>query len=614
MRTAKRQHCATKGAAGGRGARAARPALWFAPLVLLLPGCASIFDDESPSDRLRVHIDHAISREIAGFEAETAKRSPETGPPSGVEEALADRRSELDALSPVPPGASRSSDLGVDLTGRPQELLTLTLESAIATSVRDNLDVQLARLQPAISEEAVIAAEAVFDAVFFSSANAVVTDEPQVVPVLGGVQLGTPFAKSRQYIFETGIRQPISRTGGTIELSTNLTRFHNLSPGITFQPNPGYTSAVRLAINQPLLREFGAPSAHAVIRLTENQQRRSVQSLRNNLLATVSQTESAYWDLYLAWKTLAINEWLVEVGTRVRDQLHDRFEVFDVRLSEYSDAVAVVEQRKADVIRARRAVREASDRLKTLLDAQDIPVGSEVLLAPLDDAAQTPVSFNLAEAIRTALKNRPDVEAAILDIDDADVRAALADHLRLPRLDLTGEMAYTGLSRSPDDSYDETFEGSFVSYLIGAVFEYPLGNRAADAEYRARRLERAGSVIAFQRVVRNVIFDLKRALRDVLTNYELIEATRSFRVAQAENLRTLTAQKELMAALTPEFLNLEFQRQATLAAAQRQEFEALANYNKSVAELYRAMGVGLDMKGIRVEVLDSRTLLGERAD
>ena len=550
-----------------------------------------------------MHVDQAIAREIAGFESETAQRETDPGPPSDVEAALAPRREELDALSPVPPGSKPVSDLGPDLTGLPQALLAVALDQTIVSAVQQNLGVQVARLQPGIAAEDVTLAESVFDFLAFGRTDLAFIDEAEPVPVLSGVQLGTLFNKSRQYVFETGIRKQFAATGGTLQVSTDLTRFQNLSPGIAFLPNPGYTSAVRLGLSQPLLRELGAPSAKATIRLAENQQRRAVEDLRSEMLTIVSDAEAAYWNLALTWKVLAISEWLVEVGMRVRDQLRDRFEVFDVRLSEYSDAVAVVEQRKADVIRARRAVRAASDRLKALLDDHAVPIGSEVLLSPVDEATAAPVSYNLADAIRAALRNRPDIESAILDIDDADVRQALADHLRLPRLDLTGEIAYVGLAREPDNAYDQSFESTFINYVLGVVFEYPLGNRAADAEFRSARLQRTGAILAFQRTVRDVILDLKTALRDVITNYELIQATRSFRVAQAENLRTLNAQKELMAALTPEFLNLEFQRQSTLAAAQLQEFEALANYNISVANLYRAMGVGLEMNGIDVEMV-----------
>ena len=77
-----------------------------------------------------------------------------------------------------------------------------------------------------------------------------------------------------------------------------------------------------------------------------------------------------------------------------------------------------------------------------------------------------------------------------------------------------------------------------------------------------------------------------------------------FRVAQAENLRALLVEEETLAGLTPEFLNLKFQRQEGLASARRQEIDAIASFDRAVSSLYRAMGVGLSMKNIQVEVVD----------
>jgi hypothetical protein len=100
------------------------------------------------------------------------------------------------------------------------------------------------------------------------------------------------------------------------------------------------------------------------------------------------------------------------------------------------------------------------------------------------------------------------------------------------------------------------------------------------------------------------VLDVKAALRDCITSYELIQASRSNRIAQSENLRTLLVEEETLAGLTPEFLNLKFQRQERLAAAQADEALALVDYNKSLASLYRAMGVGLTMNRIELEIID----------
>ena len=59
-------------------------------------------------------------------------------------------------------------------------------------------------------------------------------------------------------------------------------------------------------------------------------------------------------------------------------------------------------------------------------------------------------------------------------------------------------------------------------------------------------------------------------------------------------------EEDLLRGLTPEFLNLKFTRQETLARARLDEVQAISDYNKSIASLYRAMGTGLQMKNINV--------------
>jgi outer membrane protein TolC len=444
-----------------------------------------------------------------------------------------------------------------------QQEVTVSLRSAVESAVRNNLSIQIARLQPAITEADVVRAEAAFDAVFFSNVDLAKIDEPTTVPIvrgLGGspVPVGIGVSASDQYRFETGIRKPLT-SGGEVFVSTDLTRFQNNASGIAFLPDPAYTSTIRLGINQPLLRGFGTSVNTASIRLSRNLERRTIQQLRSDLLTLLDDTEAAYWDLVFAWQDLAVQEWLLHVGIEVRDVM-DRRRDFDTKPAEYSDAVARVEQRKGFVIERQRLVRVASDRLKLLMNDAQVSVGSEALLVPADSMVEDPIRYNLREAVLTAMGSRPEVQQAILEIDDASIRQMVADNQRLPILDVSAQMAYFGLDESAGDSYDDLFEGSFLDWLVGMHFEWPIGNRAAEAGYRQARLERSSAVIGYQRAVQDVVLDVKTALRNCVTSYELIQASRSNRIAQ--------------------------------------------NYNKSLAGLYRAMGVGLTMNRIELEVID----------
>jgi outer membrane protein TolC len=154
------------------------------------------------------------------------------------------------------------------------------------------------------------------------------------------------------------------------------------------------------------------------------------------------------------------------------------------------------------------------------------------------------------------------------------------------------------------DSMSQLGGGSFVSYLAGLAFSQPLGNRAGEAEYRKARLQRSGAVIAYEQSIENVVFSVKTALRTVVASHQLIEQTRASRLAAAESLRALQVLEQTLAALTPEFLQTKFVAQDRLAIAYVSEIDALVNYNVSIAELYNAMGTGLQMNRIELQVVD----------
>jgi len=569
-------------------------------LSLFEAGCQSPLDSPSGEPTLQQSIAAAVDRELASLPEEVPTLTT-TQPPAELEQALAERREELDAMGPATDASRTEVDLGADLAGSVQQELAVSLQSVITTAVENNLAVRIARLAPAINAEDIINAEAAFDFVLFSNADFTKTDEPSTVPVLGGFVLGTPFSADERYRFETGVRKR-TQTGAEFFASTDLTRFRNNAPGIGLLPDPAYTAAVRLGLTQPLLRGFGEPVNTATIRLAGNAESRAVAQLRSDLLNLVEQVEVAYWNLVFAWHNLEIRQWLVNVGVEVRDVL-DRRREFDTKLAQYTDAVATVEQRKANVIRARRRILAASDALKALINDPELTVGSEALLHPVDSFVASPVSYNLRQTIVTALDQRPEIEQASLAIDDASIAQTVADNARLPLLDLSAQIAYFGMDEDSSDSYGNLFDAEFIDYILGLRFEYPLGNRAAEAGYRQARLQRSQALLGYRQAVQDVVLDVKSALRDVVTNFELIEATRSNRIAQAENLRALLVEEETLAGLTPEFLNLKFQRQERLAFARQEELLALANFDQSVALLYRAMGTGLTMRDIDIEVV-----------
>lgn len=549
---------------------------------------------------LRAAIEAAAAREVE--HAGDGGFRPLEQPPNDVPEMLAPRADQLAKLGPQVWSVGADLDLGPDLDGGSPRAVQIGLREAIVTAVRNNLGVQGARLQQAVTQADIIRAEAAFDAVLLASTGFSRIDEPAVTFAPPGEDVPTVFNNdAKQWNFSTGIQQPLI-TGGAISVSTNW-EWQRLSPVDFYYPNASWNNNINLGFSQPLLQGFGSDVNLAQIRLARNADRKATQALRDRLLDLVARTEAAYWDLVLARHNLAVRLWLVEVGVEVRDVLAKRRQ-FDTTLAEYADSVAVVENRKSAVIRARRDVQQAVDALKLLMNDPSLPIGDETTIIPTDTMVDRPLNASLREAIATAIQQSPAVARALLDIDDASIRQVVADNGRLPQLNLNAQLQWNGLDATFGNAWDQIGGGDFVDYIVGLSFSQAIGNRYAEATYRRARLERSQAVINYRAAVQETVFAVKEALRNVATNYSLIGQTRAFRLAQAENLRALLVDEQTLAALTPEFLNLKFQRQDGLASAQLQESTALVDYNTSIANLYRAMGTGLAMNRIELETAE----------
>ncbi|MEO1510946.1 MAG: TolC family protein, partial [Planctomycetota bacterium] len=147
-------------------------------------------------------------------------------------------------------------------------------------------------------------------------------------------------------------------------------------------------------------------------------------------------------------------------------------------------------------------------------------------------------------------------------------------------------------------------------FLLGAVFEQPIGNRAAEAGYRRARLQRMLSVVSYRDTLQGIVLEIKDAIDDLVTSYELAEQARISRIAAGEALRSLQVEKRLTErGFTVERLDVELNTQDALAEAERTEVFALLAYNRSIAALHRAMGTSLQRNRIDFVVPDTNQVL-----
>jgi len=572
--------------------------------ITVVAGCKTPLREEADAE-LQRSLDATLTREAgsaalpgSGFQAEA-----ET---SSVFESLKGQRSTLDAMGPQAASAGVGLNVGPDLDGkRPREVL-LTLQQAIASTVQNNLGVQQARLEEAMTQTDIIQAEAVFDTVLFAKGGYERSNIPQPVLDLsgggGGSFLLNPRADQKNANLESGFEQRFA-TGGNLAVSTRMQRQEFTDPNDQISPNPSFLNSVNLTLSQPLLRNFGTDVNLASLRLARNQDRRALQLLRRSLLDSVARTEALYWQVFVARARLVSAEWLLKVGEDVRTLLERRRQ-YDTSLAQYADAVSKVEDRRASVIRAQRDLQRAVNELKRAMNDPRLPVGGSETIVVVDTPVDQPLRCSVADSMATALAQNPTVSAALLSIDDGAIGVDVADNGRLPQLDLLTSGALYGLNSNFGDAWNDLGDNDWIEYSVAATFRQPIGNRAAEAEYRRARLARSRAVIVYKTAVQGAVLDVRNALQEAYAGYRLISQTRAQRLAAAENMRALALDEENIAQLTPEFLALKFLRQDGLASTQFAEATALADYNIAIANLYAAMGTALERNRIELSLVD----------
>jgi HAE1 family hydrophobic/amphiphilic exporter-1 len=477
-----------------------------------------------------------------------------------------------------------------------EEVITLSLQDAIARTVQNSLAIKVEAYNPGIRASQVVEAEAAFDPLIFGQSNWTNNDEP------------TPFStintqNGQLWQNQIGIRQLLP-SGGTAQIATGATYRHtpstinNIPTGL--DTNPSWLANIGLQVSQPLLRGFGTEVTQANIYLAQRDQRISLATFKRQVITTVADVEEAYWNLVNARTNVDILERLVRASDQTYQTILLRRDLDATRAS-INQAKAALELRQAELLRARATYRTASDRLKSLINDPALATRSNALIVPADRPVAEPLVYNIADVIETALRQRPELQEARLQVERADIVVRVARNDLLPKLNLVAGVQTNGLDEGYDAAFGSTISpGHYIDYSAGITLEFPIGNRAPEAAYRRRQLERGQAVTSMMNVAEKVVLDVKQQLREVLTSYEEIAFRERVRLAAGDELEGIIDLEEIRAR-SPEFLQLLLDSQSRLATAEQNLTQTLVNYNIAIARLEQAKGTLLEFNRISLD-------------
>jgi outer membrane protein TolC len=382
--------------------------------------------------------------------------------------------------------------------------------------------------------------------------------------------------------------------------------------------NPQVTSSFGVGINQPLLRGFGYRANARFIRLAKNSANIADSVFRQQVMTTISQILSLYYDLVYYRENVRVAERSLALAQKTLNDNKRQVEIGTLAPIEVVRAESEVAARQQDLIVAQTGLQQQQEVIRTALSKQ---VDKELAAAEIDPTDQLPEPKPedvppLEEALSLAAQNRPEIEQADLNLRGQEITVKANRNGLLPSLDFFA--TYTGQCHSGDrilrapaippqpiigiepagayQALTQTFQGQFPDYSFGISLSVPIRNRSAQADVARALLEERQLRTQLQKTKNQVAQEVRNAEIALIQARAQIEAARKA-VTLAQ--QTLDAeQKKFQLGESTVFLVIQAQRD--LVVAEVRNVLARAVYAKALTQFAQATGTTLAKHNVQI--------------
>ncbi|MCA9216485.1 MAG: TolC family protein [Planctomycetales bacterium] len=481
---------------------------------------------------------------------------------------------------------------------RPDGAVPISLESLITSALANSAQIHVYQELPLIRDMAIMEADAAFDWTSFVESRWNDINEPV------GNLLTTNEDRFSDHNLNTsfGVRRK-NTYGGQFEISQRLGQQNTNSQ--FFIPHNQATSRLTLGYTQPLMRGRGKVYNTSLTVLARLDRDVARHEFANQLQGHLLEIARAYWGLYLERGNLLQRRRLFNRAKHIQDALLQRAEI-DALRSQIVRAKSAVENRRSDILRAEMAVKNSESRIRALVNDQSLGSFDSAELIPQDLPFDQYMPIDIPTSVEEAIRNRPEINQAMLQIKSAGVRYNMSKNELLPSLNLVLETYASGLRGNSNlqNALTDQFDQGQPSYSVGVQYEFPLWNRAAQARYQKRRLELRQMEAQFRNALELLNLEVEVAVREVLTSYREIEAKyRAMDAARAEvehwqdRWELLPSDDRSASLLLEDLLNA----QERLTAAEYEFLDAQMNYSLSQISYRRAVGTLLITENISLQ-------------
>jgi outer membrane protein len=453
----------------------------------------------------------------------------------------------------------------------------ISIEEATLRALENNQAFQIERINPEIQKTYESEEKAVFDPVITLESN-------QSKSTLASGIVDLTNIERKNHNLEVS---KMFSTGTEVSLGVDAQRIDSERSGTQ-------TSAAGvISLNQPILKGFGRGANLANLRRTQLALLASEYELRGFAENMVADVETTCWDYVLAQRRISIVQESLKLAEDQLDETRKRIKIGKLASVELYAAEAEVALRKEALINARTNLSLTRLKLQRLLNNPDgNPLESSINITDNPTVVEADIN-EIPEHIDRALKMRPEINQARLDLKQDEIEIVRTKNGLLPVLDFFITIGKTGYSDSFGDAFKNINDGRY-NVSAGISFNFPIKKRADRAKYNRSILFKKQTEEALKNLEQLIEVDVRSAMIEINRANEQVSATAATRKLQEESLRAET--EKFRVGKSTALLVARAQRDFTLS--QLTEIEAVISYLKATINLYQQEGTLLTRRGI----------------
>jgi outer membrane protein len=380
----------------------------------------------------------------------------------------------------------------------------LSLQDAIALALENNLDIEVARLQPKLSLANLERASA---GQLLRNLSTSITSGPSSASlgvlasnavgstgggsgsgssnsgVLSGVNVQlagsaipnidptffTSFSAAHQTAIETttaitgttafvsqyknwvmGVQQGYW-TGTTVQLFTSSTFGLNQN-ATTALFNPVDQGSLNLTITQNLLNGFGLAVNKRALHVAKNNLRVTDLQFKEQVIATVANVVNLYWDLVSFNEDLKVKQQTLELDATLYKDNQRRAELGSIAPIDTIQAEAEMKSAQQDVVTQETQVLQQELILKSVLTRSGFDnaalIGAHIIPTDHVEVPERDAVIPIQDLVAQAMQNRPEIESNVISLENARLNMLGTKNNLLPTLSAQATFSNSGQAGS----------------------------------------------------------------------------------------------------------------------------------------------------------------------